>query len=73
MDRILKTNNKVTKERRGTCELRPGIGLCDDCGLPKWPQRYMGYGFMVCLDCLEVEAKEKTANQPKRKNEQRIQ
>lgn len=34
------------------CEIREGIGLCDDCGKPKWPQRYMGYGCMVCLDCL---------------------
>jgi hypothetical protein len=33
------------------CEIRPGIGLCDDCGKPAWPQRYMGYGCMVCLDC----------------------
>lgn len=36
------------------CELRPGIGLCDECALPKWPQRYVGYGFMVCLDCLAL-------------------
>lgn len=34
------------------CELREGIGLCDQCTLPKWPQRYVGYGHMVCLDCL---------------------
>lgn len=33
------------------CELRPGVGLCDMCGLPKWPQLYMGYGCMLCLDC----------------------
>ena len=37
------------------CELRQGIGLCDECGLPKWPQKYEGYGFMVCLDCLAYE------------------
>ncbi len=35
------------------CELRPGIGLCDDCSLPKWPQKDLGYGHMVCLDCLK--------------------
>ena len=35
------------------CEIREGIGLCDECSLPKWPQRYMGYGFMVCLDCVD--------------------
>ena len=35
------------------CELRPGIGLCDSCGLPKWPQQYMGNGSMVCKDCLD--------------------
>jgi hypothetical protein len=34
------------------CETREGIGLCDECAKPKWPQRYMGYGCMVCLDCL---------------------
>jgi hypothetical protein len=38
---------------KSKCEIRPGIGLCDQCGLPKWPQRYMGYGSMICLDCLE--------------------
>ena len=35
------------------CELRPGIGLCDCCGEPKWPQVYEGYGCMICLDCLD--------------------
>lgn len=34
------------------CEDRPGIGLCDECGKPRWPQIYVGYGCMVCLDCL---------------------
>ena len=33
------------------CEIRDGIGLCDDCALPKWPQKYIGYGIMICLDC----------------------
>ena len=32
-------------------ELRPGIGLCDQCGEPRWPQRYVGYGMMICDDC----------------------
>lgn len=36
------------------CETREGIGLCDDCGKPKWPQKYMGYGCMVCLDCIDA-------------------
>lgn len=44
--------NVITKS---LCEIRPGIGLCDECSLPKWPQRYMGYGFMVCEDCLAAE------------------
>lgn len=34
------------------CETVPGIGLCDDCGLPKRPQEYDGCGHMVCLDCI---------------------
>lgn len=32
-------------------ELRPGIGLCDDCGEPRWPQTDMGYGTLICADC----------------------
>jgi len=40
------------------CEIRHGIGLCDDCGKPKWPQRYMGYGCMVCLDCIAATESE---------------
>lgn len=36
-------------------ELRPGIGACDDCGEERWPQTYVGYGMMVCLDCLSVK------------------
>ena len=44
-------------ETRSLCELRPGIGLCDECSQPKWPQKYVGYGFMVCLDCLATERK----------------
>jgi hypothetical protein len=39
------------------CELRPGIGLCDSCSLPKWPQEHDGYGSMICLDCIEAERK----------------
>ena len=41
-------------------ELRPGIGLCDDCGEPRWPQVYVGLGIMLCLDCIEKEAGEKS-------------
>lgn len=37
--------------------LKPGIGLCDDCGEPRWPQEYVGYGMMVCVDCLAKDAK----------------
>lgn len=33
------------------CEIRPGIGLCDNCGEPKFPQRYYGAGTMICDDC----------------------
>jgi hypothetical protein len=37
-------------ERR--TERREGIGLCDQCGQPNWPQEYVGCGCMICLDCL---------------------
>lgn len=41
-------------------ELRPGIGFCDDCGKERWPQKYMGYGIVMCLDCIKkMEHKEK--------------
>jgi hypothetical protein len=40
------------------CELRPGIGLCDGCLQPKWPQQYVGDGDMLCLDCIEKEKAE---------------
>ncbi len=39
-------------EKRKT-EIRKGIGLCDSCGEPRWPQTYMGYGNMICEDCLQ--------------------
>jgi hypothetical protein len=48
------------------CELRPGIGLCDDCGEPRWPQEYMGYGMMICTDCIE---KDKAFYVPPKKHE----
>jgi len=35
------------------CEIRPGIGLCDSCGEPKFPQRYFGGGTMICDDCAQ--------------------
>lgn len=44
------------------CEIREGIGLCDDCTLPKWPQEYVGYGCMVCLDCLTKKATPDSGN-----------
>ena len=44
-------------ETRSRCEMRPGIGLCDKCSKPKWPQEDMGYGIMLCLDCLDAERK----------------
>lgn len=40
------------------CEERPGIGLCDDCTKPMWPQVDLGYGMMVCLDCLTPAERE---------------
>jgi hypothetical protein len=52
----------TTVDPTSLCELRPGIGLCDECSLPKRPQQYMGNGCMVCLDCIakyNLELKEK--------------
>ena len=49
------------------CELRPGIGLCDECALPKWPQQYVGYGCMLCLDCLNKQ-QQKANNHVKKSN-----
>lgn len=46
---------EVSKERKSLCTLRPGIGLCDQCSLPKHPQTYVGYGIMLCADCLRGE------------------
>lgn len=42
-------------------ELRPGIGLCDQCGEPRWPQRYVGYGMMICDDCVDTEKRPRKA------------
>lgn len=39
-------------------ESQPGIGYCDDCGEERWPQVYIGYGMMVCLDCLSPRERE---------------
>lgn len=50
-------------EQKSLCEVRPGIGLCDECGKPNHPQDHVRSGCMVCLDCLnkavaaETEAK----------------
>lgn len=53
----MKTSQKETAAPRiSECEIREGIGLCDECSLPKWPQKYMGYGFMICLDCLAKDS-----------------
>lgn len=43
---------KKAAQAESKCEIREGVGLCDDCHLPKWPQKNLGYGFMVCLDCV---------------------
>ena len=51
-DRAEKKVNKAI-DSASRCELRPGIGICDCCGEPKWPQVYEGYGCMICLDCLD--------------------
>lgn len=48
-----KSSNAVQKS-----ELRPGIGLCDECLEPKWPQKHVGYGMMICADCLDKNNKE---------------
>lgn len=45
-------------EGASRCEIREGIGLCDDCCLPKWPQNSVGYGFMFCLDCIAKQKRE---------------
>lgn len=55
------------------CELRPGIGLCDECALPNWPQQYVGYGHMLCLDCLarwEEDNRLRDAQRRKRRTRQ---
>ena len=55
---IQRFEKRVEKDAPITlCELRPGIGLCDGCGLPKWPQEYVGYGIMLCLDCIAKDKK----------------
>lgn len=48
---------ELTKESAKT-ELRPGIGLCDQCMEPRWPQKYVGYGIMLCEDCQTSKPKE---------------
>lgn len=45
------------------CVRREGIGLCDECDQPMWPQKYVGLGVMLCLDCLgEAEENAKIQN-----------
>lgn len=50
-ERGKKSGEQATIAGRKT-ELRPGIGACDDRGEERWPQTYVGYGMMVCQDCL---------------------
>lgn len=45
------TPKRLTKRKEG-------IGLCDQCCQPNYPQEYVGYGCMVCLDCLAINAQE---------------
>jgi hypothetical protein len=47
------------KEKSRKTELRSGIGLCDGCVEPRWPQEYVGYGIMLCLDCIEKDKPER--------------
>jgi hypothetical protein len=44
---------RLRKGRESLCEAKVGIGLCDDCGQPKRPQKSDGYGHMICADCDE--------------------
>lgn len=46
------TKPAARQSETSKCVIKPGIGLCDLCSLPKWPQQYVGYGTMICLDCL---------------------
>lgn len=52
---LLQRRNGKGQMAESLCELRPGIGLCDECMQPKFPQRDMGYGHLVCLDCIAAE------------------
>lgn len=47
--------NTLAKTKKNKCIIKNGIGPCDCCGLDKWPQRYIGYGFMFCMDCIEKD------------------
>ena len=57
--------------KKSKCVLRPGIGLCDECSKPNWPQEYVGYGAMVCLDCLDKDKKPELLQKGTKKKEAR--
>jgi hypothetical protein len=44
---------RLRKGRKSLCVVVEGVGLCDDCGKPKRPQKPDGYGSMICADCDE--------------------
>lgn len=48
-----KPRANIAASKRRT-EIRPGIGLCDWCHEPRFPQEDLGYGFMICLDCADA-------------------
>jgi len=47
--------------KKSKCEIREGIGLCDKCMKPKYPQENLGYGIMWCLDCIDEAKQSKTS------------
>lgn len=51
----VESRNTPAKMKKSKCVIKKGIGPCDCCGLDKWPQRYIGYGFMFCADCVEKQ------------------
>jgi hypothetical protein len=58
-------NGSAKRPNPSKCELRPGIGLCDECDEPKCPQTYVGYGIMLCADCLAKSISVKPTKQRK--------
>jgi len=37
--------------------IKKGYGFCDQCGEERIPQEYVGYGAMICLDCIDENEK----------------